>query len=107
MNQVRRVKTTPIVPYSLLSETMLDDRLIEENRARAIHSSAVTRAGRMRTRHGARPASRKCIVHQKKISAATNLTSNSTTGPLVVRKGLLTMPSAIKAPRRTTSQATA
>jgi hypothetical protein len=86
---------------------MLDERLIEENRARAIQSSAVTRAGRMRTRHGASPASEKCIVHQKKISAARNLTSNSTTGPVVVRTGLLMMPSANKAPRRTTSQAIA
>lgn len=49
----------PIIPCSLPAETMLDETLIEENRARAIHSSAMTRAGRMRARHGSRrPAGR-------------------------------------------------
>jgi hypothetical protein len=41
------------------------EKYAKENNSRPIQNSAVSIAAWMRRRHGTRPASRKCIVHQK------------------------------------------
>jgi hypothetical protein len=107
MNQLRNVNTTPIVPYCLLSSTTASEKKIEENRARPSQSAAVTTADGNRTRQGTRPASRKCIVHQKNSVSATNLTRISPISPVASRTGPLTVVWAASAASRASTQAIA
>src|SRR5437879_3062625 len=73
-----------------------DEKYADEKNASPSQRSAVIRAGPITRRHDTRPASKKCIVHAKKIATTTNVRRACPAAPGRSPRGVSADPSAAR-----------